>query len=118
MTTEEQGSPEAGAFKMDQHVANLMTSRNQAYRERAMLVAILANYYRASLEIPTDQEPGYTYVLLMETPTGQVSWHIKDTDLALFDHVPREAGQPWAGHDKATALRRLERLIGRGAVEP
>lgn len=77
------------------------------YTERAHLVAFVASLYPSSLE-RTDPSPGFEWVLYVDTPQGQLSWHIADEDLSLFPHVTREAGRTWDGTaDTYTHLQRL-----------
>ena len=57
------------------------------YRERARLVAALARLYPASLE-RADPSPGFEWVVYVDLPTGQASWHVSDDDLDLFDGGP------------------------------
>lgn len=82
------------------------------YRERARLVAALARLYPASLE-RADPSPGFEWVVYVDLPTGQASWHVSDDDLDLFDGTPRGQGRKWDGHDDAEKHRRVDAL-GRG----
>lgn len=76
------------------------------YRERAHLVAHLAAVYPSRLG--TDPaEPDWP-VLYVDTPEGQLSWHIAPSDLELFAHVPRDDGAVWDGHSTEEKYRRLD----------
>lgn len=84
---------------------NAMTA---LYTERAQLVAALSKCFPASLEADP-AEPDWP-VCLIDLPSGQVSWHIASGDLHLFDHLPRNAGRAWDGHDTPTKYARLNAL--------
>lgn len=83
------------------------------YRERAHLVAALAARYTSRLASNDENEPELA-VLYVQTPAGQISWHIHPDDLDLFTRVPRVERQDalvtWDGHGKDEALARLLRL--------
>lgn len=84
------------------------------YRERAHLLAVLAGLYPATLAYSDPAEPALP-VLTLETPAGQLTWHIKPLDLALFPHVPMVGPgrcPVWDGHSTETKLARLAELAG------
>lgn len=81
-----------------------MTELDRVYRERAYLVSHLAALYPSVL--CASDEPGYALVYLA-VPTGQLSWHIAERDLDLFEHVPKVAPIQWDGHDTPEKYRRL-----------
>lgn len=88
------------------------------YRERARLIAYLAAQHPSWLVLDGDPaEPGW-YVLYVLAPTGQMSWHISEEDVDLFDHVRRitpdgfhEVHGGWDGHTTKEKYERLRRLI-------
>lgn len=93
----------------------------ELYRERAHLVAVLAALYPARIAYNDPREPALP-VLYLHTKAGQVSYHLNPDDLDLFGHVPVVDGErsvftAWDGHDKATALQRLRRLVQLKAPE-
>lgn len=75
------------------------------YRERSHLVAHLAAAYPSSLTIDP-AEPDWP-VVLIDLPTGQLSWHISPDDMDLFGHVAQGAAT-WDGHDTQEKYRRLD----------
>ncbi|GGR31318.1 WDGH domain-containing protein [Deinococcus ruber] len=95
----------------------MTTPLDAVYRERAHLTAALSKLFPASLEdhIPAEGEewdPDWTTVLIVDLPTGQVSWHIASWDLELFAHLPRNAGRVWDGHTTPEKYARLDALEG------
>src|SRR5690349_5330413 len=96
--------------------------RDLAYTERNRLVAALARLIgrgspcadcattgmagfcehrnRAWLaEHPEDQtwDPEWRTIVFIDGPTGQLSWHLHDSDVPLFDGLPRGPNS-WDGH--------------------
>lgn len=95
----------------------LLDKLNDVYDERNKVIALAATLaarraYRTWLAPASDAEPGWTYVVYIDLPSGQVSWHLPDNILPLFAELPRyEAGQTppceWDGHDTETKYRRV-----------
>lgn len=81
------------------------------YRERAALVAFLAKMYPAWIAYNDPNEPDWA-VCYVETPEGQLSWHIAGEDMELFDGIDFVRTDPptWDGHDVAEKYARLARL--------
>ena len=85
------------------------------YRERAYLVAYLATRYPSVLSYADPNEPEWPLVFV-DTPAGQLSWHIAPEDLELFAALPivepYDARAIWDGHDAVEKYERLMRLAG------
>lgn len=83
------------------------------YTERAYLLALLSTHYPSFLQKNPDDDPGYEWILFIELPTGQATWHIKDTDAFLFTHLRRWASQAvvWDGHTTVEKLERIRRAL-------
>ncbi len=93
----------------------LTAQKDVAYTERNRLVAFLAALFPSSLERhqPEDDpnwEPEWKNVVYIDLPTGQAGWHIHDSELPLFDHVPGDQGRKWDGHTTQEKYRRLAGL--------
>jgi len=88
--------------------------RDRAYRERAHLVAHLASLYPSQIAY-TDPDAYDWPVVTIETPAGQMSWHVAPDDIELFAHVERRNGLvlPWDGHTTEQKYERLRRLTTR-----
>lgn len=84
-------------------------AKDTAYSERNKLVAALSKVFYASLEKDPDAEPEseWLWVVIVQLPTGQVSWHIHESELSLFEHLPRETGNVWDGHTTELKYERL-----------
>lgn len=90
----------------------LGTQKDRAYSERNKLVAVLSMLFPASLERhpeeDTSWEDDWRWIVFIDLPTGQASWHIHDSELPLFEHLPRDSGRAWDGH---TTERKYARLL-------
>lgn len=78
------------------------------YRERAHLLANLATHYPSHLQYRADPNaPGWP-ILYVSLPTGQVSWHIAESDMDLFTHVRTDLLETWDGHTTEEKYQRLD----------
>lgn len=84
---------------------------DDVYRERARLVANLAARYPSHMGFTDPLEPDWA-VVVVETPEGQMSWHIAPDDQGLFNLVRRTkpTDRPWDGHTTEEKYERLSRL--------
>lgn len=101
----------------------LAEQKDAAYRERDMCVAALA---RAAGRLgclvwigrhqgdPWDDD--WRNIVFLELPTGQVSWHIHDSELPMFEWVIRfdQVNASWDGHSTEEKYRRLDRWLNAG----
>ncbi|MFI8853652.1 hypothetical protein ACIGW3_26150 [Streptomyces sp. NPDC053499] len=89
--------------------------RDGAYRERAQLLAWLAALVPAVLAPAPDIDEDGWQLLYLDTPAGQLSWHIHPRDTALFghvEHVPTDDPRAqWDGHTTAEKYERIGRLV-------
>ena len=100
----------------DAAVRETEEAKNQAYNERNRLVAYLASIYPSCLERHPEEdvewEDDWRWIVFIHHSTGQLSWHIHDSELGLFDHVPRGFGHvKWDGHTTKEKYERLETAI-------
>jgi hypothetical protein len=83
------------------------TAKNEAYHERNQVVAALTKLYPAGIKVdPRDEE---WPVVLIDLPTGQVSWHFHASELDLVAHLGAYPGE-WDGHDTGQKYARLASL--------
>lgn len=81
-----------------------------AYRERAHLIALLTRLFPSRWFADGEKDPEWP-IIYIDTPAGQLSWHISRNDLHLFaDTVPIAEANPWDGHDTTEKYRRLDAL--------
>lgn len=98
--------------KAVRYIKMLESQKNQAYAERNRLVAALSKLFPASLERHEGEnwEDDWRWVVYIDLPTGQASWHIHDSELELFQHLERNTGRKWDGHSPEEKYKRLEQL--------
>lgn len=91
---------------------------DDVYRERARLVALVAALYPSVRAYSDPAEPEWS-VVYVDSPAGQLSWHIAEGDVDLFAHVPLvDAGDPgavWDGHTTEEKYHRVAELITKRA---
>lgn len=87
----------------------MIAAKDGAYAERNKLVAALSKLFPASLERHdgVEWEDDWRWVVFIDLPTGQASWHIHDSELPQFAHLPRQAGRRWDGHTNEQKYARL-----------
>ena len=93
--------------------------RDAAYTERNQLVAVLARLNlwseRNSWLADHRDEPGVAWdpewrtVVFIDSLAGQLSWHLHDSDVPLFDGLPR-GPNTWDGHTTAEKYERVARI--------
>ncbi|PSB24092.1 hypothetical protein [Stenomitos frigidus] len=92
-----------------------IAAKDSAYNERNQLIAFLARVLAGSgytvglgQHDPEDKEweDDWRNIVYMELPSGQVSWHIHDSELDQFAWLPTYE-KPWDGHDTPEKYRRL-----------
>jgi hypothetical protein len=76
------------------------------YRERAHLVAFLTTLYPSVGAYNDPDEPDYM-VVYVETPVGQMAWHIHPDDADLFDGLQIVEDHVWDGHTTEEKYRKL-----------
>lgn len=88
-------------------------AKDGAYHERDQLVAALTKVFPASIEqhVGEGWDEAWRNVVIVDLPTGQASWHIHDSELPLFAHLPRDAGRVWDGHTTKEKYARLAALL-------
>lgn len=89
--------------------------KNNAYHERNMLVAALSKVYPAHTVQHSaddkDWEPDWRTIVCIHLPTGQATWHVHDSEVNLFDHLPFIDGPvPCEGWDGHTTEEKYERV--------
>lgn len=83
-------------------------NKNQAYRERNMLVACLARIFPSGIAKTNIEgwNPEWHNCVYIDAPFGQCSWHYHDSQADLFDHLLPYKGA-WDGHTTDDKYRRL-----------
>lgn len=83
--------------------------KDTAYRERNMCVLAIAHMAHDAgwgvAHRPDENEKGWN-LLFIETPSGQISWHFSDRELAGFSPFSVRDTK-WDGHSNEEKYRRL-----------
>lgn len=87
---------------------------DHVYTERDQLVAALSKLFPSFLARHPEQEDwdhSWRWIVFVLLPTGQVSWHVHDSELPWFDHLERRDGDKWwDGHPTQEKYERLAKL--------
>ena len=101
-------------------VKHLTKQKDDAYGERNQLVSFISKLFPASLErhepSNDDWDDDWRWVVYIDLPTGQVSWHIHDSELPNFSHLSVMRGRRWDGHTVAEKYARLRNYTPRKTV--
>jgi hypothetical protein len=102
------------ALDAEAKLAAAEAAKNGAYSERNKLVALLASLFPSSMERHegAEWEDDWRWVVFIDLPTGQVSWHIHDSELPLFGHVKSQGARTWDGHTNGEKWARVRRAAG------
>lgn len=97
-------------------IEEVVKERDTAYTERVRLLAVLAMIYDSAM-VRDENARGddWEWILFIELPTGQASWHIHINDLRFLRHVA-PAKKPlgrweWDGHSTETKYQRIQALV-------
>ena len=93
-----------GTHYLAQRVDELIDEKNNAYSERNQLVAALSKLFPSHL-----WNEGWRWIVCIELPAGQASWHIHDGEIGLFEHLS-ERPNNWDGHTTEEKYERLNKL--------
>lgn len=104
----------------EENVAFLTKQKDGAYAERNKLVALFARFALdigwqcgVGRHVGEDWEDDWRHIVFIDTPVGQVSWHIHDSEAPIFYFLPGYT-KPWDGHDTEEKYRRVLRLAHEG----
>ena len=88
-----------------------MTDIDEVYGERDALVAALSKLFPAHLCIHEgeDQDDEWRNIVCIHLPAGQVTWHVRKTELPWFSHLKHEKGH-YDGHSTPVKYARLALL--------
>lgn len=81
--------------------------KNGAYAERNKVVAALAKLFPSGVLRDTD-EAGW-WIVFIDLPDGQASWHFHESELDLLVGIPKYEGE-WDGHSTEEKYARLKSL--------
>jgi hypothetical protein len=92
-------------------IARLRVEKGNVYTERNLLVAALSKFFPSWLEThPLQDEEwakSWRTIVFIDGPTGQMSWHVHDSEVDLFDHLEHRKGNSWDRHTTEEKYARL-----------
>ena len=91
---------------VDDLIQLYVDGQNRAYEERNRLVAVLTYIWPSHLVL-AESGSGDWDTVCVHSPEGQMTWHIPDRDMHLFQHLGYAASH-WDGH---TTPLKYDRLI-------
>ncbi len=107
--------------------AALRSEKNAAYHERNQLVAALSKLFPARLarhpNADTTWDNDWRWIVFIDLPTGQVSWHIHDSEQDMFGHLTSGGPNTWDGHtteekyQRVAALKPMKRVDAQAALQ-
>ena len=106
-------------YEAQHEVIALKKQKDGAYSERDRLVSALSKLFPSRLErhphTDLTWENDWRWIVFIELPSGQASWHIHDSELDWFDHLDRYPGNSWDGHTTEEKYLRLQSLAAQSA---
>jgi hypothetical protein len=101
--------------KVARNLAAIIEQKNGAYTERDRCVAGIAALARrvgweawlGRHEPDPKWDQDWMTIVFIDLPTGQVSWHIHDSEVEWFSFLPTNLENKWDGH---TTTQKYERL--------
>jgi hypothetical protein len=109
-------SAEEECHRLRAEAVLLRIAKDGAYSERNACVAFMCKmahqlgwtaFRGLHDEADTAWERDWRHIVFILTPTGQLSWHIHDSELPLFAWLPRADGNHWDGHVTAEKYERM-----------
>jgi hypothetical protein len=95
-------------------IEKLRREKDVVYTERNMLVAALSKLFPAWLELHPAEDKEWAEdwrtIVFIETPAGQMSWHLHYSEVVMFDHLEGREGNSWDGHTTEEKYERLSKL--------
>lgn len=94
-----------------------VTEKDAVYHERDQFVALLARVYPSGVRktVIEGWDPERENCIYIDTPAGQLSWHVHDVEMSMFEELPPYE-KPWDGHTTEQKYTRLALL--RKMTEP
>jgi hypothetical protein len=112
----DQGGERVSYGNMDDALSDLVAAKDNAYAERdkcLVLIALMAQRLGLTTGIglhvdkpDEDWDTEWRNILFIDLPTGQVSWHIHDSETHWFYFVGAYSGE-WDGHTTDEKYQRV-----------
>lgn len=94
----------------DRQLLITRSERDAAYRDRARLAAVLAGLWPSVMVRGGDPALPEWWVLYIESPAGQIGYHVHPRDRSLLRHVAVVDTYEWDRHSTDLKNERLAHL--------
>lgn len=98
--------------ELEKSIDKLEESKDNAYWERNELVLFLTKIFPSYLarhpEEDKNWDDDWRWIVFVDAPTGQLSWHIHDNEFKKFSHLPQGKNE-WDGHTTTEKYNRLRK---------
>ena len=101
----------------DSELEKLIKVKDDAYKERNMCIAALANFIHDTAQpnwriyVAYHEDPGWEEdwrtILVIEKGSTQMTWHFHDSEKHLLARLSKASIYKWDGHDTKEKYRRL-----------
>jgi len=105
---------------IDERISQEIDTRNKAYAERNMCIALIARLaemlgYNVGMKRHEgeDWEDDWRHVIFIDLPTGQLSWHLHDSEMENFPGIVPYLKE-WDGHTTEEKYQRIAAFIHLG----
>lgn len=110
-----EGKGEAGKWQVTQETSDGYHSFRELYEHRNLLFINLCRQNCGKSYWKYDPEtPGWV-ILYLELSNGQISYHVSDSMLHLFDNLEHRPNAKWDGHNSRDVVDRLSTFAGMSA---
>lgn len=107
---------------LHKRIEELEAQKDGAYSERnkmlvgmcSMAIALGYGVY-VMPHVGEEWDDDWRNIVVIEGPTGQMSWHVHDSEMELFKGLPHVSENRWDGHDTE---EKYERVIGLSECVP
>lgn len=99
-----------------------MPQKDKLYHERNFVIAAFAYCanqlgWKVCIAKDENQTEEFENVIYIETPKGQVSWHLRKGELIWFPFAEKTNESIWDGHSDSTKYMRLFLLMYTGIYD-
>lgn len=101
-------------IRLLEKISCIRKEKDNAYSERNKVVAALSKIFPAWLETHPAEDKEWAEhwrtIVFIDSPVGQLSWHIHFSEVEIFNHLNHREGNSWDGHTTEEKYERLANL--------
>ena len=95
---------------LNKDIELLQIQKNNAYKERNRILSTLTKFLISDRAIDNSQPKGWQNIIIIKTIYGQMVWHVHESEMYLFEHLPFDQNYKWDGHTTEEKYKRLEKI--------